>query len=85
MSKIFHYRRFYNDLDQARRIRRITWHKVATRAGMTTSGLHTFVKQFEDDGVPTKQLSLENTIKLLDWLGKTDIAPYIVDESDASL
>lgn len=86
MVMVFNYRRFYEDLNRSRRMRaNIAWNKVATRAGVAPSGIHYFVKQFEDSGqkdTPTKRLSVENLVKLLNWMGKTDLAPYLVDEDD---
>lgn len=83
MTKTFDYRSFYNDLNKARRNRGIAWNKVATRAGMAPSGLHTFVQHFENPESPFKRLSTENLIRLLVWLGKTDLAPYLMDKEDA--
>lgn len=82
MTKVFNPRKFYQDLDSTRRQRGIAWHKVATRAGMVPSGLAAFARQFEkpEAGVLGKGLSLENVVKLMDWMKKTDLAPYIVDE-----
>lgn len=85
MTKIFSYHKFYLDLNNQRKIRgNIAWNKVATRAGVTPSAVHTFAKQYEDLGRnPTaKVLSLENVVKLLDWMKKTDLAPYMIDEDD---
>lgn len=86
MVKVFDYRKLYEDLNRTRKMRaNIAWNKVATRAGVAPSGMHCFVKQFEEPGQEAgmvKRLSVENLVKLLDWMGKTDIAPYLVDEDD---
>jgi len=84
MTKVFNYRRFYQDLNRQRKIRgNIAWNKLAIRAGLAPSNLHGFVKQFEDPNKPTpKALSVESVVKLLDWMNKTDLAPYIVEEDD---
>lgn len=83
MSIVFDYHRFYTDLNRTRANRKIAWNKVATRAGVVTSGLHTFVRQFEepaDSGKAVKGMSLETMVKLLHWMGKTDIATYMISE-----
>lgn len=83
MTKVFNYLRFYTDLNKYRRARGSAWNKVATRAGIAPTGLGTFVRQFEDPSAPkNKGLSVENMVKLLDWMNKTDLAPYMVNEDD---
>lgn len=86
MTKIFNYRRFYEDLNIHRKRRGIAWHKVGIRAGVTTSGLSMFVKQFEEpDKHIFKALSVDSLVKLLNWMGKTDLAPYLIDEDDSDV
>lgn len=80
MSVVVNYLKFYEDLNKARKARGIAWNKVATRAGIAASGMAVFVRQFEDPGSPAKALSLENFFKLLDWLKKTDVSSYMIDE-----
>jgi hypothetical protein len=86
MTKIFNYRRLYEDLNIHRKRRGIAWHKVGIRAGVTTSGLSMFVKQFEEpDKHIFKALSVDSLVKLLNWMGKTDLAPYLIDEDDSDV
>lgn len=80
MTKVFNYYKFYRDLNTSRKLRGISWNKVATRTGMPVSVMHSFVKQFEEPGSATKKMALENVVKLLDWMNKTDLAPYMVEE-----
>ena len=85
MSVIVNYKAFYEDLNRTRKMRNsISWNKVAVRAGVVESGLYTFVRQFEvpDASRPIKGLSLDSFVQLLHWMRKTDMAPYIMDESD---
>lgn len=84
MTKIFNYRKFYTELNRQRRTRgNIAWNKVATRAGLAPSNIHTFVQQFENPDRPApKALSLENVIKLMDWMNMTDLKPFIIEEDD---
>ena len=83
MAQVFNYRRFYQDMNTARKIRGITWNKVATRSGMGPSTLSMFIRQFEEpDNVGPKVLNVESLLKLMSWMNKTDLAPYIVDEDD---
>lgn len=83
MTKVFNFFRFYIDLNKHRRARGIAWNRVAVRAGISPTGLGTFVRQFEEPNAPkNKGLSVENMVKLLDWMSKTDIAPYMVNEDD---
>lgn len=83
MAKVFSYRRFYEDLNVHRRRRGWAWHKVGNRTGVTTSGLNAFVRQFEEpDKHFLKALSVESLVKLLNWMDKTDLAPYLIDEDD---
>lgn len=87
MTKVFSYLKFYQDLNRTRKMRaNISWNKVATRAGLARSGMSIFVNHFETqtDGKP-RGLSVENVVKLLNWMGKTDLAPYMVDEDDPSV
>lgn len=82
-TRVFNYRKLYDDLNRARKARGIAWNKVATRAGVAPTGLNMFTRQFEDSTAQTpKGLSVENLVKLLEWLNKTDLAPYLVDEDD---
>lgn len=83
MSPVFNYRKFYEALDRARKQRNnMAWNKVATRAGMQPSSLHGFVNQFEKPNSPAKALSVENLVRLLHWLKKTDIADFLADEDE---
>jgi len=84
MTKVLNYRKLYLELNRQRKMRgNISWNKVATRAGIAPSNMHGFTKQFEDttNGI-YKGLSVENLIKLMDWMKQTDLAPFIVDEDD---
>lgn len=81
MSVVFNYQKFYEDLNRIRKQRNnIAWNKVATRSGITRSGLSTFANYYEKPGSPKKTLALESFVKLLHWMKKTDIAEYIVEE-----
>lgn len=84
MTKIFNYRKFYLEINRQRKKRGdLAWNRVATRAGMAPSNLHAFIKQYEDPTRPyPKALSVENVVKLMDWMKQTDLAPYIADEDD---
>lgn len=83
MTKVFNYRKLYDDLNAHRKRRGMAWHKVGVRTGVTTSGLSLFVKQFEEpDKYFFKTLSVESLVKLLNWMEKTDLAPYLTDEDD---
>lgn len=87
MGVIVNYREFYKDLNRVRRMRGdIAWNKVAIRAGVQPSGISVFVSQFEKPAPQTaKTLSLETFVRLLHWMRKTDITPYLVDEDDATI
>ena len=83
MTKVFNYRKLYDDLNAYRKRRGMAWHKVGIRSGVTNSGLSMFVKQFEQpDKHFFKALSVESLVKLLNWMEKTDLAPYLTDEDD---
>lgn len=84
MSIVFDYARFYKDLDRVRRQRKVAWNKVATRTGVVPSGMHSFVRQFDGSGGAPKALSLETMLRLLHWMGKTDIATYMADEDSVN-
>jgi transcriptional regulator with XRE-family HTH domain len=83
MTKVFNYLALYIALNKTRKQRGITWHKVATRAGISPSGMHNFVRQFEEEFYPPKALSLENFVKLMAWMNKTDIGEFMMDKEDA--
>lgn len=59
----------YVALDRKRRTNRLAWTDVAEQAGINKSGL-TRLGQF-------KNPSADNLIRLLLWLGTTDLGPYI--------
>lgn len=82
MTVVFDFARFYRDLNRVKNQRRLAWNKVATRVGMVPSGMFAFVNQYEnpDEYPKPKTLSVDSVIKLLHWMGKTDVATYIVDE-----
>lgn len=80
MSKVFDSHRLYIALNRARSSRGITWNKVATRAGVGPTSLNAFIRQFEQPGEPKKAMAVENLVRLLDWMGQTDLGPYMVDE-----
>lgn len=82
-SLVFDFRKLFKDLDTKRRRHTgLSWHRIATRVGMTPSGLHQFVASMEDAGAAPKKLALENTLNLMLWLGKTDFKEYMVDDDD---
>lgn len=80
MTVVFDFARFYHNLNRVRIQRKLAWNKVATRVGISPSGLFTFVKQYEKPGSPRKILSVDSLTKLMHWMGKTDLTTYIVDE-----
>lgn len=83
MHKVFSNLLFFRALDAKRKARKMAWNKVAIRAGVTPSSLQNFAQQFEKKGYPPKGLSLETFILLMNWMGVTDFADFLVDEDDA--
>lgn len=80
MSIVVNYRKFYEDLNRARKARGISWHKVAARAGITASSVSSFVNFYERPNSAAKGLALESFVKLMHWMRKTDITEYTMDE-----
>lgn len=69
MSSAFDPDALYVALDRQRRTRRLTWRGVAAEAGVSPSTL-TRVGQF-------KRPDADGLVRLLAWLGTTDLAPYV--------
>lgn len=83
---VFNYRKFYSDLDAKRKIRGITWNKVANRAGVGESSVHRFVRQFEDENFPQPTgVNVEILINLTHWMGQYDLKRYLTDEDGKQL
>jgi hypothetical protein len=82
MAKVIDFEAFYKKLDSVRRQRRLTWNKVATRAGVSTSSLATMVRSYEVDASEPKRLHLDNFIALCDWMGEYDLRMFTQDEAD---
>lgn len=61
---------FYHALDRKRRDRRLHWTQVCKQAGVHAS-LMTRIS------LDVKEPSVPNLIRLMLWLGETDLAPYI--------
>lgn len=80
MIKVFDNKKFYDALNKKRKSRGLAWNKVATRAGITHSNLANYVAQFEKPGAPTKHLSLESVIQLMQWLDVTDLDQFLSEE-----
>lgn len=76
MSEIvFDIDRFYTDLDRFRRARKATWSEVTKEAGVKGSSSMISRLAYGAQGC-----SLNNMVRLLRWMGKTDIADYIKEE-----
>lgn len=60
----------YVALDRQRRRRRMQWRAVAAEAGVSASTL-TRIGQ-------GKRPDADGLVRLLDWLGTTDLAPYLI-------
>jgi hypothetical protein len=80
MYKDFSWELFYKDLNLFRSRQRITWNRVASRINVSSSLLHNFVRSIEDPNFPKKNLSIDTVVKLMQWMGQTDLEPYLVDE-----
>lgn len=59
----------YTALDRQRRSRRLYWRDVAVEAGISAS---TFVRLGQG-----KRPDADGLVRLLAWLGTTDLAPYV--------
>lgn len=63
----------YVALDRQRRARRMSWRDVLADAGVKGPSLSTRLGQ----GHPP---SADNLVRLLKWLGRTDLGPFITQE-----
>ena len=63
----------YVALDRQRRARRMSWRDVLLGAGIKGPSLATRLGQ----GHPP---AVDNLVRLLTWLGETDLKPYITKE-----
>lgn len=78
---------FMRDLRTAKNRRGITWEKVATRAGINTGTMHRLVAYYfpedSNSGIQrSTSMALETFIMLANWMGKTDVKAWLVDEDD---
>jgi transcriptional regulator with XRE-family HTH domain len=64
----------YVEIDRRRRRRRIRWREVATEAGVSASTLTRLGQGRRPDA--------DGVVRLMIWLGTTDLAPFI-DREDA--
>ena len=64
---------FYVALDRVRRQRRMSWRDIRKESSVSGS---TFTRM----GLDWRPPSADNLVKLLAWLGQTDIAPYVTSE-----
>jgi hypothetical protein len=71
---------FYVALDAHRRLlarnrgRRVTWREIGRELAISQS---TFTRL----GIYNQSLTTSTLVKLLSWLGETDLKPYIAEES----
>jgi hypothetical protein len=79
-SKTIDYHALYTRLNTKRKRQQLHWNKVATRVGMSPTGLNNFVRQFEQEGAPAKQLSVESLVALLQWLDEYDLNAFLVED-----
>lgn len=67
----------YLALDKARRVRRLSWRAVLREAGVPGLGLITRLSREQPPDV-------HNLVRLLLWLGDTDIKPYLRPIADSA-
>lgn len=74
MSLFFDADALYVDLDRIRRRRGIRWRALAGEAGVSPSTLTRMAYG--------NQPSADGLVRLLKWLGTTDLSPYIKEDTD---
>jgi transcriptional regulator with XRE-family HTH domain len=67
--------RLYLALDRQRRTRRITWRQVAAEVGVSAS-------TFTRIGLGGRRPDVDALVRILAWLGTTDLAPYIATDPE---
>lgn len=74
----FDKKNFMRDLDKVRNRKKISWNKLAVRAGVHPSTLNKFVREIDDEA--SLGISLETFISLLGWMKQMDVTDYVKPE-----
>jgi hypothetical protein len=77
MAVVFDNEKFYRVLNSRRGSRKLSWNKVALRAGVTPTSMSAFVRQYEEpESQMRKSLTVDNVVRLMHWMGATDISEF---------
>lgn len=78
----FNFDKLYQLLNDKRKRHGFTWNKVATRAGVTPSGLNSFIRAYEQEGFEKRSLALDSVVSLMIWLNVFDLREVLLEEEE---